>query len=128
MDLEIIGALVAVIGSLLAIIKMALKEYFKQANLHESKRHQNVNNEIEKLKETLDQFDSRLDSFTNEFKKLTEKTNHLQTNVSTFYDMTKKFYELQNDKYVKIESLVIAVSKELIILKGVVNGKSKQNQ
>lgn len=123
---EALAATATVLGALAGIIKWLLGEYFKKAEALEETKKQLTDRSIENLKEIVDEHKKELKTLGNKLKEATTTLQVHNSKLEDFEDTLLDYIEQTKVRIEKLESQIIKLGTDLILIKGAKDGQKNK--
>lgn len=123
---EALAATATVLGALAGIIKWLLGEYFKKAEALEETKKQLTDRSIENLKEIVDEHKKELKTLGTKLKEATTTLQVHNSKLEDFEDTLLDYIEQTKVRIEKLESQIIKLGTDLILIKGAKDGQKNK--
>lgn len=123
---EALAATATVLGALAGIIKWLLGEYFKKAEALEETKKQLTDRSIENLKEIVDEHKKELKTLGAKLKEATTTLQVHNSKLEDFEDTLLDYIEQTKVRIEKLESQIIKLGTDLILIKGAKDGQKNK--
>lgn len=124
---EAFGGVAAVLGLLGGIIKLLLDKYFKQAEELEHTKKTLAEKSINELKILLDQHKVELHKMREELSLNTKSIAKADRDLQKFTEDLRSYIDESNTRIQRIETSMIKLSDELLLIKGQRNVQRQKN-
>lgn len=124
---EALASIAGVLGAMAAIIRWLLQEYFKKAKELEETKKSLQEKVLDELKSTVDEHKKELRILGSKIQVSTTSLNSVDVDLKSVTLKLNEYHQESKQRIEFLESRLIKLSDDLLMVKGVVIDKKKSN-